>query len=290
MCALVWLLRGIYVYWDDPRIINFLAAWIPAAGSTLLAFVPDREMTTGKKWAWRCSVMAVGFGWSAVLWHQQVIADKAASDSQKKIVTEAVTQSNQHSDQKIDQKIGEVHKDVQDVKKDLEAKIGETSSASTSSLSERIDKVGKPMPPELAHLQFSLWKDGMKLEDFPILTTSIRPDKDGTFPVGVTFQNTASTSAEALQVNLAICGSCSFASEPSGFQKFSGMGDFERGRTIGDINGGVTFEEIKFSIKAPEGVPSFEIGLQYSCKTCGKATGEWQKVTIFTLPPLTQPQ
>src|SRR5258707_14704092 len=74
-CALVWLGWGIYLYWNDVRLVNFLAAWIPFVLSILVAFVPEHKMTTAKKYLWRGGVMFVGLAWSIVLWHQQVVTD-----------------------------------------------------------------------------------------------------------------------------------------------------------------------------------------------------------------------
>ena len=193
-CAFIWLCRGIYLYWNDVRLINFLAAWIPFVLSILLAFVPEHKMSTKKKLIWRGSVIFVGFAWSVVLWHQQVITDEASKRDQKTIVTEAVTQSSIHADQQI----GNVRSDVQNVKNDLEAKINDTVSRSTSSLNESIGRVNKPVPPEVPRLQFTLWKAEMQSAEFPILASSIRPDKDGTFSIDFTFSNLASTSADAV--------------------------------------------------------------------------------------------
>src|ERR1022692_1354441 len=89
-CALIWLCRGMYVYWDDPKIVNFLAAWIPLVLSILVAFVPEHQMTVKKKIMWRGSVILVGFIWSVVLWHQQDITDRIARADQERMVTNAV--------------------------------------------------------------------------------------------------------------------------------------------------------------------------------------------------------
>ena len=82
-CALVCLGWGTYLYWNDVKLINFLAAWIPFVISILLAFVPEHEMTATKKFLWRFGVISVGFIWSAVLWHQQVITDRAQRNARE---------------------------------------------------------------------------------------------------------------------------------------------------------------------------------------------------------------
>jgi hypothetical protein len=186
-CAIIWMSRGIYVYWNDGRIVNFLAAWIPFVLSILLAFVPEREMTTIKKLLWRSSVIAVGFAWSVVLWHQQVIADQQAKSDQQQIVADAVGKSNQHSDQQIGAvrtDVQGVKSDMQAVKRDLENKFGEAISKSTSSLSESIVKAGKP---ELAHVQFTFWPTDLKR--WPIVETKL-PLVNGAVEVSLTFRAT----------------------------------------------------------------------------------------------------
>src|SRR5216684_8879088 len=59
-CAILWLSWGIYLYWNDLKLVNFLAAWIPFVLSLLLAFVPEHEMTPVKKFFWRSSVIGIG--------------------------------------------------------------------------------------------------------------------------------------------------------------------------------------------------------------------------------------
>jgi hypothetical protein len=77
----------VFGWWNNLNIINFLAAWIPFVISIFIAFVPEREMTVRQKWFWRSGVIVIGFIWSAVLWHQQVIMDTAAKTGQAEIVT-----------------------------------------------------------------------------------------------------------------------------------------------------------------------------------------------------------
>jgi hypothetical protein len=97
----VFLRKFVGGWWSDPTIINFLAAWIPFVISIFIAFVPEHEMTSRQKWIWRSGGIIIGFIWSVVLWHQQVIVGLEAKRDQTEIVTKAVTQSNQHADEKI---------------------------------------------------------------------------------------------------------------------------------------------------------------------------------------------
>jgi hypothetical protein len=122
-------MSGVYVYWNEPKIVNFVAAWIPFVLSLLLAFVLEHKMGTPKRILWRTGVIAVGFIWSAVLWHSQVITGRTANEDRKGILRQAVVESNQHSDQQIRQVrsvVQGLRDDMKGVKKDLEAKISKT--------------------------------------------------------------------------------------------------------------------------------------------------------------------
>jgi hypothetical protein len=271
LCALSWLCWGIYLYWNDIKLVNFLAAWIPFVLSILLAFVPEHNMSTKKKIAWRSSVIAVGFIWSVVLWHQQVIADKTARDDQTRIVTQAVTQSNEHSDQQI----SPVREDVKDIKKaaqKLDSRLADISkqvSQSESDISGSIAKVNKPEPPELARLQFSLFDAEAK--NIPKLVGAVQQDKDGNFPVDVMFTNITGTTAETIDIWIGVCDLCSYAVEPTGFDKPSGTAEQVRHMVIAALNPGTSWQKttiiVKTTLKSPA---SLGLGFRYACKTCGK--------------------
>lgn len=275
-CALVWMARGVYVYWDDIKIVNFLAAWIPFVLSILIAFVPEHEMSAIKKILWRSSVIIVGFAWSVVLWHQQVIADKAARDDQRNIVNEAVTQSNQHSDAKI----GEVQRDVRGVETDVLG-VKNAISQSTSSLNESIGKVSKPEPVERTKMVFTLWTDDVTI--MPVLAETLIPDKDAgydIYTVNISFTNVASTPASGLDVWIAICTLCEFVEEMSGFESLKGMNKEMRHKVIPQFNPGAMFEKTTIKLKIKQSnYAAFKISFRYSCSTCGKLPEE-QNVTI----------
>jgi hypothetical protein len=238
-------------------------------------------MNTTKKVLWRSGVIGIGFIWSIVLWHQQFIMDKTSREDQERIVTTAVKQSNQHSDQQI----GVVRNDVRGVKSGLDgmknelaAKLGETAN----SINQSIAKVGKPVPPEFAKIQFSLWRDNMVLNELPTLSQSLQREADGTVPVSFTFTDTSSTPADALQIVVRICEVCSYASEPSGFDKINGSQEYDRHRLMGDLPPGATFGKITVSVRVPQNIGRFNIDFMHACKTCGKP-GPAQKATITIL-------
>lgn len=167
-CICISLRRKIYPYWNDAMVVNFLAAWIPFVLSLLLAFVPEHEMTKGKKLAWRCSVIGIGFLWSAVLWHQQVVTDRAAKEDQERIVTKAVSESNRHSDEQI----GNVRADLKGVKGDISNTTRNIATALNQSginISKSIARVNKPSPAELAELKLASFLRLMALRHSPQL-------------------------------------------------------------------------------------------------------------------------
>lgn len=233
--------------------------------SLLLAFVPEHEMTTAKKLLWRSSVILVGFIWSVVLWHQQVIVDKTTRDDQERIVNQAVSKSNEHSDQQIKSvqgDIGGVKKDVGEVKIELQQ--------STSDITIGIGKIGKPAPPKLARLELSLFKDDMKATDLPILQDSITADKDGVVVMGVTFTNVSDTIADVLEVWLGVGDVCVFTEEPQGSERPPGMAAAQRHFNVPAINAGVSHPKIVLKVKCPAPIPyRFPVSFRYSCKTCG---------------------
>jgi hypothetical protein len=280
--------RGLYVYWDDTKVVNFLAAWIPFVLSILIAFVPEHEMSTIKKILWRSSVIVVGFAWSVVLWHQQVVADNAAKDDQRSIVREAVNQSNQHSDKKIESvqtevkgvktDIGGVKENLKDTKDTLSKMVTKSESDITSSLS----KVGKPEPQKPSVIVFSLWSDDEST--YPLLKESLAPDRDGIFTVDVTFKNTSETPANTLDIWVSLCAACEWAEEIPGFARLKGMPVQSRHRMVNFLNPGVSFEKTTIKLRLLQPIYSgFTIDFRYSCTTCGKITDQ-QRLVIAKVP------
>ncbi len=277
VCTCILFRQKIYPYWNDVLVVNFFAAWIPFVLSILLAFVPEHEMTKSKKIIWRCGVIGAGFIWSALLWHQQVVADKAAKEDQERIVTKAVFESNQHSDQQI----GNVRDDVKSVKGDVrEVKgnlvstthdIRNALSKSGIDISKSIEEMNKPVPSELAKLEFSFFSPFERVP--PFSTTSLDPDKDGNFPVEFTFINTSNVTAEDIDIWLELCTSCSFVTEPAGFDRPTGLTEQVRHLIVHALNPGVAMQKISFLMKPGGPITTtnyFVVAFTYSCKTCGK--------------------
>lgn len=217
-----------------------------------------------------------------MLWKQQHLAMEAARKDQEKAVGIAVDKSNQHSDQQI----ATVRDDVKSVKNELAKEAGNIRnlvSKSESDINTSIANVNKPTPPELARLQFSFFIEGTPTTNLPILTRSMSQDKDGNFSVDMFFTNISGTSAEALDVWIGVCQSCSFAAEPPGFDKPRGSDEHMRHKIIGLLNPGTSFEKTTIVVKLSQPVPFFELALRYSCKACGKQP-DTQILKVFPLP------
>ncbi|MGD0180763.1 MAG: hypothetical protein ABSC15_13190 [Terriglobales bacterium] len=292
ICLLVYgpsVVDAIKGYWNNEQLINFWTAWIPFAISILLAFIPDQQMKTKTRIVWRVLVIAFGFFYSVLLWHQQTLTAKSAGATQQKILNAAVAASNAHSDQTIgavrddvkgvQTKIGSVETALTETRGALVQKFGESAASITRSLGN----IGKSEPMEIAHIQFSLWREDVTSLEIPLLKDSIQEKTDGSIPINFVFINTSTVAANSLEVWMQICGVCSFVSEAPGFDRLPGMDEQTRHRVIGDMNPGTTFSKTGVSIKAPAAFNPLEIAFRYSCKTCGKI-GEDQKIFISRLP------
>ena len=271
----IWSHRG------DPKLINYAVDCIPVALTVLIAFIPDLRRAPMR---WRIAIVSIGLIWSILLWRKEVLT----VNDQRNALTEAVKEANEHSDKVIGavrSDVQAIKTDVQGVKNDLEIQFNKTISKSTTTLSETIGKVNKPTPPESARLQFSFFVEGTPDSDLPILSRFIREDKDGNVPIDVCFLNISGTTAETVDVWIYVCDSCSFAAEPSGFDRPQGLNEHARHRMIALLNPGTQFEKTTIIVKPPQPTPvSLEIGFRYSCKVCGKPAG-YQKLAVFVQPP-----
>jgi hypothetical protein len=275
VCALIWTGWGVYLYWNDVRLVNFLAAWIPFVLSILLAFVPEHEMTSTKKLLWRSSVILVGLVWSIVLWHQQIVTDLVSREDSENMVANAVNKANAHSDPKIEAvqtEVKGVKTDVGGVKSDLrdtKDALSKMVSKSEYDITESLGKVGKPEPPELAKLRFSLVDEQVRDQgDNETLTIG----SDGTYTVDFLVTNDSNVQAENTDIWVHLCGLCTFAKEPEGFEHPAGEPANTRHRLIGSINGGVSFKKLTINFKTTALTPNVGIAFSEACKNCGKAT------------------
>jgi hypothetical protein len=285
-CALVWLGWGMDLYWNDVKLVNFLAAWIPFVLSVLLAFVPEHKMTTTKKLLWRGGVILVGFAWSVVLWHQQAVADAAARKDQENIVTAAVSKANEHSDVRI----GSVQAEVKGVKTDIggvKSDLKETKDAlsgmvskTAADLASSIGKVGRPDPPEPIRFEASLWPaTDLNTASWPIKRLTLSAGADGSIPVEFTFRNMSGAAATNAEIWIQVCDACSFAKEPEKFDHPEGSDARVRHRLIQLLNPGVTMEKMTVSVKLEHPFAGFTLHFRYSCQGC-KVEAASQELTV----------
>jgi len=164
--------------------------------------------------------------------------------------------------------------DLRTTENDISTKLDQ----STSALNAGLGKVGKPEPPVPAKLIFSLW-DVTASADKPVLSKTVQPDDDGSFPVEFTFTNASESTADSIDIWVEVCGLCTFAKEPVGFEHPAGASDQTRHRVIGTLNPGVSFEKETILVKSSVPNP-FQIAFRYSCKTCGGKVSQNQFVII----------
>lgn len=272
--------RWVYVHATDQDffldLTNYVVVFIPFAFSIFFAFVPDMR---GKHIAWRIAVIAVGLGFSVVLWEQQHLASEAAKRDQKELVTSAVKQSNEHSDEKIGTMTSEL--DTQTTK------LHERLDSLESHIDSSIGKVKPlpPPPPKFAQLQFSFYPSDTRR--FPLLIQSLRPDSSGTFTMDFVVKNTSDAVAvQKADIWMVICTDCSFASEPLGFEKIESSGEYVRHKFFEYLNHGVSLEW-KASVAVPVKFGSFETSFNYSCQTCEPGDQNIQTLTVSVIPPFT---
>lgn len=282
LCALAFMALGIYVYWDSPKIIGFLAAWIPFAFSILIAFFPStKEMKhPWLQWTWRATVVVLGFGGSAMFWHQEELSDRENAAQTQSAVNKAVSQANEHSDKKFNEMQGKVTDLGNSLTKSFSDQMGKTETDLTSS----IGKVGKPDPPERPRFTFSLWEENVKT--FPLESEVLSPDVDGSYHISFAVRNDSAVQAQGIEEWVHICDLCAFAVDPPGFDRPKGMDERERHRSIPGMNGGVTLVEgNEIRVKAPN-LSRFSMIFKVTCGTCGEveATKEYwivQKPTLI---------
>lgn len=213
------------------------------------------------------------------------------SKTPEQIVMAAVGEANGHTDKAIDaanmhtdSEVGMVRNDLNDVRSGLES-LSNQFNQGNADLKESISKVGKPDPPTPANLTFTLWSE----DAFPVLMSSLKPDKDGIFTVDFSVENTSITSARAIDMWIDICLDCTFASEPNGFDRPSGMREQTRHMAIQTLNHRASLPKETIAIKLKRPLASFQVAMRYSCEVCRADTeqmGQGQVVTINVLPAL----
>jgi hypothetical protein len=252
-----------------------MVAWLPFALAVLVAFAPDLEKRVVASMIWRVAVILGGLCYSILLWHQQVQTGQAAKREREQLLGRAVAQSNTHSDEQIkgvrdDIKNVSDHSDkqIQDVRKDLRATTNTmvgVVARSSSDLSHKIDD-SKPLPPELARLQFSFLVTN--ITNFPLLIKSMSPNSENVYTVDFTVRNISKVMAKNGDLWVQICDQCSFAKEPGGFVKRDGSDIHVRHKNFQNLNAGVLLEKMTVDVQIGPPYSSFDTALDYACENC----------------------
>lgn len=298
-CLVVWL----FSRWKDPdrayKLVNFASAWFPFALSVFVAFIPDFEKAERLRPVWRICIIALGFIYSAVLWQQQGINLEAGRKDQDAIVQKANThtdsaidRANQHTDSAMeganrhtDSEVGMVREDLNDVRRGLESLVAQYNQGNAD-LKDSISKVGKPEPPTPASLLFSLWSEDVV---YPSLSAALRPDKEGVITVDWALLNMSPTAAHTVDMWIDICLDCTFAKEPSNFDRPAGMRDQTRHLFWQTMNPGATLPKQTIEVKLKVPHDRFDVGFRYSCEVCSPTSGRMdhsQLAHITVLPAL----
>jgi hypothetical protein len=286
LCAFAFLASGMYLDWNSPKLINFLAAWIPFVLSVLFAFVPSgKEMKREWiKWAWRGAVVVIGFFWSVMLWHQQDLTDKANLEQTQKAIGTAVQKASDLAEpqfQKVRDQVGGVKDDLKKTESDIATKLDQ----STSLLNAGLGKVGKPDPPEPARLRVSLWKEGQSQTAEPVESETIQPNADGSVTAQFLIRNISSTGADESDLWVLICDLCTYTKEPEGFERAPGNAEQERHIHIpGTLNPGAAFKVLSVTFRSNLAASPYGMGFTHSCKNCGKMSPEIK--TLVNAQPL----
>jgi hypothetical protein len=285
--AFLWQHRG------EPRIVNYASDLIPGVLAILIAFIPDlrtQHMTL------RLAIVAVGIIWSVLLWQKETLTDAA----QVAALNSVVTNANAHSDAHSEAQTAQLRKELQaatihsDERSDgqietVNKRLGDTSTAVISAFSTMAEGLNKqiegvhPGTPGIAKLTFCFWSQD--IAKWPILAQSVLPDPEGTSAlVDISFRNTSKETAKNVEFWLQVCDGCSFAKEPSGFEKFLGSSEQVRHRRIGDLHPGVFFEKTSIEVGFNPAFSSFAVSFSYACDNCPfDSTDDNQKQSITVL-------
>lgn len=281
---IIWGSVWLFNHWQDAdkeiKLTNFGAAFFPFVVSVFVAFIPDIEKSAAMRRGWRIGIIAAGLVYSLILWHQQSVNIIAGRRDQTEIVRSAVEKSNKHSDNHSDEQTAQLRKELQasathsdeqvetirKEAKDNASDLAGLVSKTTSDLGQSISKVGKPDPPIPATLVFTLWSE----ETFPLLLSSLAPNEDGIYTIDFAVSNTSSsTAARQVDTWIDICEACTFAKEPSGFDRPDGMRNGTRHMTIQILNPSTSIGTKTIAVKLSKPLDSFDMGFRYTCELCG---------------------
>ena len=265
--------------WSSDRAFGFLKDWLPAVVGVMVGVVPGNDWERKVKNRYRVAIVLIGFIYSGVLYHAETLSNKENTKQLGEAVNQAVVKANDHSDGKfagLQSEVGTLGGQVQSLGEQLGRKLGDINTS--------IGKTGKPIPPEPAKLQFSLFRGGLKEEQLPLTTMSVSPDANGNYKIGILAKNISGVSAQGIEVWLEICSECSFAKEPQGFDKPMGTDDHVRHAVFQELNGGVSIVRNDIEVKLTKPDVGFFVQVTGTCKNCGGHLEKSPPLKIVALP------
>jgi hypothetical protein len=268
------LCRWVYLRREEPgfalELTNFGVVLLPFAFSILFAFVPDRGTRR-----WRTLIIAVGIGFSSLLWEQQRLAVQASKREQQKAIDTAIANANKHSDAQF----SAVRGDFENVTKRLKGRLSELSAQVAKSGTDLVGAtatVGRG-PAKDAQLQFAFWSDSL-----PFPTSKTVPlGPDNTLSVDFTVTNISDAPATAVEIWVQLCNECAFTKEPEGFDEPGGTDDLIRHKQLAQLNPGESVAKVTIDIKTTKTFDVVPLAFRYSCATCG-SVGPTQVLSVLT--------
>jgi hypothetical protein len=260
---------------SNPQTINYAADLVPGLLAILLAFAPDLRKTY---MVWRLAILAIGFGWSLLLWRKEALTAASQSDA----LMMAVNQANEHSDKHSEQQTKELmtHSDER-----LDGRINGVLNAFSETAKKFDNKVDelRPTRVDLARLTFGFWSDDNSR--VPLIIQQSSATSDGSFRVEFACKNASPVAAKNGEIWVNICTACRYAREPSGFSKLEGMDEHVRYKQFQSLNAGVPLEKMSISVFVPTGSGAFDTSFAYACENCAKVAGWDQTIRSLILPP-----
>ena len=269
--------------------LSFFVVIAPTLFALVLEIVDEKIR---KHRFWRYGVVAFGVIISGATWWQMSRQEASASIAQEsaieRVASETSRQVTKTVGEEYQQMITDLTMQIQGLKDQLVAQAKSFTNQlkqTDTDLSGSISKVGVA-PTKYAKLQFRFWGIG----DLPILNEYAHPDSDSVISVDFTVTNISDTAANSVDMWIYICDQCTFATEPAGFDRPTGMPDVARHRLFPTLNPGVSLEKMTVKIKLPafpfnQSLNS-EIALKYSCATCGKISEDVQSLKITAMRPV----
>jgi hypothetical protein len=113
-------------------------------------------------------------------------------------------------------------------------------------------------------------------EQIPITEATL--ERSSPVPVSFLVYNPSAINALNGSINVDICRTCAFASEPIGFARVAGAAETQRSLDFQHIYAKSAAQLLTLSLKVPPEINRFEIGVRVNCETCTPA--EYQQLWV----------